>query len=250
MPISGCGVITLTNADIRNKAVQTAKSIALDNSHGYSQINRNGPDYDCSSLVLYCYRSAGANTNGATYTGNMASCLQSAGWKCLTPAPSWQDLQPGDILLNHKHHTAIYIGSGQIVEAYGDELGGIGNGAKTGDQTGNEIRITTYYNYSAGWDCVLRLPDKTQNQSQAPSAAPLQQFGITRIPMISQGDVSPATCAAQSALNYHGYGWINPDGVFGPQTAIAVTKFQKANNLEPDGIIGPATWFKLMTWGN
>lgn len=233
----------MTNKQIREKAVDTAIRIAKDDSHGYSQINRQGPDYDCSSLVLYCYSSAGANINGATYTGNMESCLVRAGWQSLSPGVV---LQAGDILLNRLHHTAIYIGNNQIVEAFGDELGGIGNGARTGDQTGREIRITSYYRYSAGWDCVLRLPDNKEEET--PAVKPIEEFGICRIPVISRGDVSPATCAAQAALNYHGYGYINPDGVFGLATQTAVINFQRKNSLQQDGVIGPATWAKLLTW--
>ena len=232
----------MNNKEIREKAVKKAKEIALDNSHGYSQLQRYGPDYDCSSLVCYCYSSAGANINGATYTGNMRQCMTAAGWECISPAPPLSDLQPGDILLNEIHHTAIYIGNGQIVEAFGDEHGGIGKGAKTGDQTGKEIRIAPYYKFSKGWDCVLRLPDDQQQ------IKPLDKFCSCQLPVISRGDVSPATCAAQAALNYHGYGWINPDGVFGPATETAIINFQRKNGLDPDGIVGPDTWPKLMTW--
>lgn len=37
-------------ADI-NKAVSFMITTAKDNIHGYDQQHRNGPDYDCSSLV-------------------------------------------------------------------------------------------------------------------------------------------------------------------------------------------------------
>lgn len=235
----------MTNKEIRERAAATAQRIAADDTHGYSQIQRNGPDYDCSSLVLYCYSSAGANTNGATYTGNMRACLSAVGWKVL---PSSAELQTGDILLNDVHHTAIYVGNGNIVEAFGDERGGIGHGAMTGDQTGKEIWQRPFYKYSAGWDCILRLPDETPAADSSPAVKPLPMFGICPIPVIMRGDVSPATCALQSALNYHGYGWIQPDGVFGPQTQTAVINFQRKNGLDPDGIVGPATWAKIMTW--
>ena len=57
------------------------------------------------------------------------------------------------MLLNETHHTALYVGSGRMVEATGNELGGVTGGA-TGDQTGSEIGISSYYDFP--WDCVLR----------------------------------------------------------------------------------------------
>ena len=183
--------------------------------------------------------------DAATYTGNMRDCLRAAGWQVL---PSNTTLEPGDILLNNLHHTAIYIGNNQIVEAFGDEKGGIGQGAQSGDQTGREIWIRPMYTYSAGWDHVLRLPDSSGTLDDPPAEAPLPSFGICRIPIISRGDVSPATCAAQAALNYHGYGWLEPDGVYGPATESAIIRFQKNNALDADGVCGPSTWAKLLTW--
>ena len=54
--------------------VEKALSIANDNTHGYSQVNRWGKDYDCSSLVITVVENAGIPVKskvGATYTGNM-----------------------------------------------------------------------------------------------------------------------------------------------------------------------------------
>lgn len=229
----------IQNESIIEKAVATAIDIALDDKHGYSQINRNGPDFDCSSLVLYCFASAGANTNGATYTGNMRKCLTDAGFKAI-PYPC--ELIKGDILLNEIHHTALYIGDNQIVEAALDEKGGIGKGAKTGDQTGHEIHIRNFYVYSRGWDYVLRL-DRIEPHIPKPLT-----MCFTYIPEITIGDVSPATCAAQAALNYHGYGLLETNGVFDEKMLAAVKKFQRINALDTDGIIGKNTWAKLMTW--
>lgn len=36
------------------------------------------------------------------------------------------------------------------------------------------------------------------------------------------------------------------DGQFGPETDIAVTRFQQKHGLDPDGIVGPTTWVTLV----
>ena len=66
-----------------------------------------------------------------------------------------ENLKKGDVLLNEKHHTAIYIGDGKLVHASINEKGTI-SGGKTGDQTGKEICVRSYYDYP--WDLVLRYP--------------------------------------------------------------------------------------------
>ena len=65
-------------------------------------------------------------------------------------------LKKGDVLLNEKHHTAIYLGGGMLVHASINEKGTT-TGGKSGDQTGREICTRAYYNYP--WDLVLRYPD-------------------------------------------------------------------------------------------
>ena len=55
--------------NIIENAVARAKEIAADDSHGYDQANRWGPDYDCSSLVIDCFKRAGLSLS-CTYTGN------------------------------------------------------------------------------------------------------------------------------------------------------------------------------------
>ena len=140
-------------------AVDWAVGIASDSSHGYAQDNRWGPDYDCSSLVISAWEHAGVpvKTKGATYTGNMKKVFLACGFKDVTAQvnrASGAGLQTGDVLLHERNHTAMHIGNGQIVQASVNERGGI-TGGKTGDQTGGEIHVRSYYNYP--WDCVLRL---------------------------------------------------------------------------------------------
>lgn len=130
------------------KAVAWAKDIAADDLHGYDQANRWGPDYDCSSLVITAYQRAGVPLT-CTYTGNMRADMLAHGFHIVTDGT----LQAGDVLLNEKSHTALYIGSGMLVQAGSNERGGI-TGGQPGDQTGKEICIRSYYSFP--WDCVLR----------------------------------------------------------------------------------------------
>lgn len=141
-------------------AVQWAISIAYDDNHGYDQNNRWGPDYDCSSLLIQAWENAGVpvKSNGASYTGNMYFVFTSCGFMDVTSSVdmgSGSGIQRGDILLNHSDHTAMSIGNGQVVQASINEFGET-VGGQTGDQTGQEICVTGYYNYP--WNCVLRYP--------------------------------------------------------------------------------------------
>jgi Putative peptidoglycan binding domain/Matrixin len=56
-------------------------------------------------------------------------------------------------------------------------------------------------------------------------------------PYMRGGDVEDV----QRYLNEEAYGPIAEDGVYGPNTANAVRRFQQAKGLQVDGIVGPAT---------
>lgn len=142
------------------KAVEWAISIANDNSHGYDQAHRDGPDYDCSSLICWAYYNAGLNTRpGYTpATGTMYDVFLTAGFKDVTSQvnlATGSGLIRGDVLLKPGNHTEMSIGNGQLVAASQNEFGGI-TGGQTGDQTGKEIHVHGYYNYP--WKYVLRYP--------------------------------------------------------------------------------------------
>lgn len=142
------------------KAVKWAIGIANDNRHGYDQASRWGtPDYDCSSLVISAFEQAGIKlkSGGATYTGNMYNVALNKGFKNVTGSinrNTGSGLKRGDILLNAKHHTALYTGNGGIVQASANEFGRA-TGGRSGDQTGREILTKGYYNYP--WDYILRF---------------------------------------------------------------------------------------------
>ena len=148
------------NSQIIEDAVEWAIRIANDDSHGYDQTNRWGPDYDCSSLVIQAWQNAGVpvKTQGASYTGNMYDAFIACGFVDVTSQvdlSSGSGVVRGDVLLNIVHHTAMSIGNGQIVQASINEHGET-TGGQTGDQTGREIYTRSYYNYP--WDKVLRYP--------------------------------------------------------------------------------------------
>lgn len=162
------------------KAVQLAEQIAENPRFGYDQIHRWGDDFDCSSLVIHVFEEAGIPVKSkgkATYTGNMHSGFK----KCGFVETDKDHLQRGDVLLNKKHHTAIYLGDGKIVHASINEKGTT-TGGKTGDQTGKEICIRDYYEPSYGWDVVLRYPEEEEPQiphETAPISAPSTSEGKT-----------------------------------------------------------------------
>lgn len=148
-----------------SKAVDWAVKIAEDNSHGYDQSSRWGPNYDCSSLVISAYKNAGVPLT-STYTGNMRGDFLAHGFKDVTSQinlSTGAGLLAGDVLLNIVNHTAMAIGNGKIVQASINEMGTT-TGGRTGDQTGREIYVGWYYNFP--WNCVLRYAER--NSSAAP----------------------------------------------------------------------------------
>ena len=134
------------------KAVQIAIGIANDNSHGYSQSRREGPDYDCASLVYYSFTQAGFTFDKRWFaTPDMGASLEHAGFKKITGInfSNSNSLQRGDILWK-SGHTEIYIGSNNRVGAHSDR-----GYPQTGDQTGTEISVSPYWG-KQGWTAVYR----------------------------------------------------------------------------------------------
>lgn len=155
-------------------AVNWAVNIANNDSHGYDQTHRDGPDYDCSSLICWAYSNAGLNTRpGYTpATGSMYDVFVDAGFEDVTSQINLSNgsgLVKGDVLLKPGSHTEMYIGNSQLVGASQNEHGGV-TGGQTGDQTGEEIHVHGYYNFP--WQYVLRYPGG--------GVAPVQGLSIVR----------------------------------------------------------------------
>ncbi len=220
------------------RAVSWAVGIAQDDSHGYSQYKRWGPDYDCSSLVISAYEQAGVPVKeaGATYTANLRRAFEQCGFKSIKYG-SGTVLIKGDILLNEKHHAAMYIGNGQIVQASIAETGKIYG--KEGDQTTKEIEVRNVYRY--GWDYILRYEEKESEDI----------IVNVELKQIQYGAKCVEVGTLQTLLNALGFKGKNgriltTDHEFGQNVDYAVRLFQKSVDLTPDGIVGPKTWDRLL----
>ena len=227
-------------------AVELARCMASDEKHGYDQTHRWGSDYDCSSLLITVWEQVGVpvRTGGATYTGNMREVFLRCGFEDVTSEVSLGDgrgLVAGDVLLNHRNHTAMMVDKYNLVQASINELGTV-TGGQTGDQNGGEIAVRSYYNFP--WDCVLRYRDNDGVVGEKAAEEPVQLRGL---PLLRRGSRGDAVRAAQYLLLCRGmtlpkYG---ADGDYGQETEDAVKEFQRLKGLDADGECGSLTWEAL-----
>ena len=235
-------------------AVQWAIRTANDNSHGYSQRDRWGPDYDCSSFVIEAYEQAGVPVKqaGAMNTGNMWKAFVSCGFADVTTQvglSSGYGIEAGDVLLNYASHTCIAIGNGRVANCRSSE----GND-QAGDQSGNEIRLQNYWNYP--WNAVLRYKGKAQNSAHKDEKPPvsagnsqdlsLEDHRLT-LPLLTPSNAYSSYCVLlQAVLNCRHFACGSADGFYGAKTQAAVTKAQRYFGIEVDGKCGKETWAKLL----
>lgn len=142
------------------QAVVFMVSVANNDKHGYDQTHRNSPDYDCSSLVGTALHEAGFDVSPYSWTGNLRKQLLDNGFKTL---PVNADRLRGDIFLTEKHHVVMCVDKNNIVHATSNELGKA-TGGKTGDQTGKEICVRSFYTPSFGWDYHFRYEGTNDNE--------------------------------------------------------------------------------------
>lgn len=185
---------------LKEIAVQLMEHLCNHDWHGYSQVSRYGDgegtcpvtiggktyyleqgDRDCSSAIITAFEAAGIDCGGATYTGNMRSCMVGTGnfrWHFMSDG---YIAQRGDVYLNESNHTAMCISAvpDMLAEFSISETGGI-DGAE-GDQTGRESYIHDYYDYP--WDGILECictatDDGTAHPGDAPADVPMPEYQV------------------------------------------------------------------------
>ena len=235
--------------EVTEKALKWATDTANNDTHGYSQASRWGPDYDCSSFIISAYENAGLKVKeaGASYTGNMKTALLRCGFTALPDLPV-SSLVPGDVLLNEQHHAVMYVGNGKVVAARSSD-----GFPQRGDQSGREICVQDWYDYP--WDCVLRYTDECTVHSAQGRVECTGHSGQGRVkcevslPVLKQGDKGIAVKIMQEILISAGFG-CGPDGAdgdFGPNTAEALKRFQSAREICADTVCGKETWEELIS---
>ena len=159
-------------------ALEWAVEIAEDNSHGYSQSNRGGPNYDCSSFVCAALMEGGIELDGLRTTLTMREALEAQGFTCYRKGEV--ALKRGDILLDPWCHAEFYLGEGCCVAAHRDYDG------RSGDRTGKEIQVRTeaqcVYCRRSQYIYVLRLnPAVSQEETE-----PLQPIVLPNPVLLAQ----------------------------------------------------------------
>lgn len=186
---------------------------------GYDQSNRwdirVGGECDCSSLVYWCLWEAGflkkpsGNLYAHTlYTGSLKNHLVAAGWKAIKPNGN---PQKGDILLSEQHHVAAWLGD-CLAQASIDERGRA-TGGQSGDQSGRETNLRSYYSYP--WDWYMRYVGSSSSAT-------------TTTKKTTTTTKKATSSASTSKTN------LEVDGLWGKATTTAL---QKALGTPVDGIV-------------
>lgn len=214
--------IECLDQDLASRAVQYIKEIC-ENDHfgydqndrlsGYNNIIKNGKkvsgasgEFDCSSLVLSCYRLAGLDISGNYYSGTIRKGLVSTGkFKEYTEQKYLKDdsyAQVGGIYLQEGKHVVMAIEKG-----------------KNAKDISKEYKVTSIEN-------EIEISDN-------------------KTALLKRGSKGNQVKTLQDNLNKIVDAKLIADGIFGRGTEIAVLFFQNKYKLIADGIYGSNTHTKM-----
>lgn len=111
---------------------------------------------------------------------------------------------------------------------------------------GVQFRMRTLWREAETWSDELkkrasRIDEPAGSRSTRPGHAKVQ-----RKPVLARGATGPMVKTLQRLLNKLGFGPLDVDGIFGPLTQAAVTRFQKAKQLAADGVVNQKDWATLL----
>ena len=242
-----------------DRLVRRARYWAEEANLGYDQsarwdIRPNG-ECDCASLAYWCAWEADLAVRPADYrtrtlySGTIADDLAAAGWQRLSP--SIPALRPGDYLVSAYHHVAICVaGAGWgawLAEANIDERGRT-TGGQAGDQSDRETRVTNVYEYSAGWDWILRPPD----DMPGPAKEGLDVDGWLGADTIGRWQLQLGTPYDPVVSGqFRDLSWRFPSLLavtYERSGSLMVMEVQRRLDIDPDGVIGHDFVGALQEW--
>lgn len=251
------------------------------NGHGYSKLKRWGDgttetitlsdgskviiangDRDCSSGIISALAAIGIDVHGASYTGNMKSCLLKTGLFAWYPMSQNHPAKRGDIYLNETHHTAMCTSDNpdQLCQFSISEIGKVYG--KQGDQNGRESNFRSYYNYPWNgrlcWikrDSGIVIPTPTPNIDN-PSRHKVKVDGIWGPDTTGQSQLARKTTFDKviSSQAYSDAKWMwsvsreSWEYSQDPQGSQLIANLQRLIGADPDGLAGYETAGLLQQW--
>ena len=181
------------------KALEWGIEVAENDRHGYSQTNRFGPDYDCSSFVSTALMEGGFELDGVCSTYTLKAALTELGFECYHKGEV--ELERGDILLDPAAHVEFYLGDGMCLAAHRDY------DWRSGDSTGKEIAVRgeSWCSFCRRHEYVyiLRYPEAPEPEAEAEATETASAAHIFYLPM---EQIEQETAMREAAeKNLHSY---------------------------------------------
>ena len=228
------GYIWGTSGGVWTQAQQDAATREQTKKYGQRWVGRHVAD--CSGLFSWAFKQLGSYMYHGSDT-MFRKYTTSSGELEKGRRKDGQDLKPGTAVFTWKPadkkygHVGLYIGNGNVIEAYGTQKGVIRS----------KVTETRWTHWGE-----LKNVDYS-------GAAPDPGPGPEDKPTIKRGSSGAYVTECQQDLMRLGYdvGKTGADGKFGANTEKAVKAFQKDHDgpdgkaLKVDGIVGQATWWAL-----